>query len=70
MMCGGDTIGDKMAGEIFVREKKIIRSRFVEITKNNTGSVERRREKRQEEEAECDQKFLKKNALSKLPSCP
>lgn len=52
-----DIISGEIAGEWFMRGTRIIRSRFVEIPRNNTRGVEDGNEVAQKEEAGCSQEL-------------
>lgn len=68
MVTGKDIISGEKAVALSIRGAKMIRSRFQEITRKNTGSVEDVDEVSQEEKEEFGQELLRKNPLSTWPS--
>lgn len=68
LVTGEDVISGKISVERFVREAKVLSSRFLEILKNNTWSVEGGNEVADKEERQRVQELLKNTLLPAWPS--
>lgn len=63
MVTGEHSISGAMGVKRSMRDARMVKSRFPEISRSNTGSVKNGREIAQEEEGQCDQELLRKKLL-------